>query len=123
MAFIDSVKPSERLIMKTFNKKIRAEKRDDPRIEYSGHVFFITDEGFFEGELLNYSEQGLFIKTSKILSVGSVITIALPYLDGHVKRQGQVVRANKNGLGVEFFKEKDDPFEKITPREMKIKTT
>lgn len=107
--------------MKMSNKEKYSEKRDDPRIEYSGHIFFITKDGFYEGELTNYSEYGLFIRTADILPVGSVITIALPYLDGHVKRQGQVVRTNENGFGVEFFKEDHEPFQKISPREMRIK--
>ena len=107
--------------MKISNKEKNSEKRDDSRIEYSGHIFFITKDGFYEGDLTNYSEHGLFIRTCNILPVGSVITIALPYLDGHVKRQGQVVRANKNGFGVELFREDSDPFQKVTLREMKIR--
>ena len=91
--------------MKISNKEKNSEKRDDSRIEYSGHIFFSTKDGFYEGDLTNYSKHGLFIRTCKILPVGSVITIALPYLDGHVKRQGQVVRVNKDGFGVELFKE------------------
>jgi hypothetical protein len=106
--------------MKVPNKDIDCEKRDDRRIEYSGHIFFSTKNGFYEGDLTNYSEYGLFIKTTKILPVGSVITIALPYLNGHVKRQGQVVRVGRNGFGIEFFRENCGPFEKVTPREMKI---
>jgi len=107
--------------MKISNKEKNSEKRDDSRIEYSGHIFFTTKDGFSEGDLINYSENGLFIRTSNILPVGSVITIALPYLDGHVKRQGQVVRANKNGFGVELFREDSDPFQKVTLREMRIR--
>ena len=106
--------------MKVSNKDMDCEKRDDCRIEYSGHIFFSTKDGFYEGDLANYSENGLFIKTSKILPVGSIITIALPYLNGHVKRQGQVVRVGRNGFGIEFFRESCGPFEKVSPREMKI---
>ena len=107
--------------MKISNKEKNSDKRDDSRIEYSGHIFFITKDGFYEGDLTNYSKHGLFIRTSKILPVGVIVTLALPYLDGHVKRRGQVVRANRKGFGVELFKEELQPFEKVTPREMKIK--
>ena len=103
------------------DKKKIYEKRDGPRREYSGHIFFITKDGFYEGDLTNYSEHGLFIRTSKIPRVGSVITIALPYLDGHVKRKGQVVRTNKNGFGVELFREECKPFQEVSPREMKLR--
>jgi hypothetical protein len=106
--------------MKISNKENNIEKRDDPRIEYSGHIFFITKDGFYEGDLTDYSEHGLFVRTSDILPVGSVLTIALPYLDGHVKRKGQVVRASKNGFGVELFRDDHEPYQKVTLREMKI---
>ena len=106
--------------MKTTKKDICSEKRDDPRIKYFGHIFFSNADGFYEGDLINYSEHGLFIKTPNILQVGSVITIALPYLDGHVKRQGQVVRTTNDGFGIELFKEKCDAFETVSLREMKI---
>jgi hypothetical protein len=107
--------------MENPKKEKISEKRDDPRIEYSGNIFFISNGAFYEGDLTNYSKHGLFIKTSKILPVGVIVTLALPYLDGHVKRRGQVVRANRKGFGVELFKEELQPFEKVTPREMKIK--
>ncbi|MGD8210911.1 MAG: PilZ domain-containing protein [Desulfobacterales bacterium] len=107
--------------METSNKEKKSEKRYEPRIDYSGSVFFSTKDAFYEGDLENYSENGLFIRTDHILPLGSVITIALPYLDGHVKRQGQVMRADKNGFGIELFKEDDEAFQSVTPREMAIK--
>ena len=107
--------------VKTSNKEKNSEKRDEPRIEYSGSVFFSTKDAFYEGDLENYSENGLFIRTAHILPLGSVITIALPFLDGHVKRQGQVIRADKNGFGIELFREDGEAFQKVSPREMAIK--
>ena len=32
------------------------EKRNVPRILYSGHIFFSTKSGLYEGELKNYSK-------------------------------------------------------------------
>lgn len=107
--------------MEKSDKEKIYEKRDGSRREYSGHIFFITKDGFYEGDLTNYSENGLFIRTSKIPRVGSVITIALPYLDGHVKRKGQVVRTSKNGFGVELFREDRKPFQEVTSREMRLR--
>ena len=95
--------------MKNSSKEKNSEKRDDPRIEYSGNIFFISKNCFYEGDLTNYSKRGLFIETSTILPVGSIVTLALPFLDGHVKHRGQVVRANRIGFGVELFKEEDEP--------------
>lgn len=107
--------------MKTSNKEKKSEKRYEPRIDYSGSIFFSTTDAFYEGDLENYSENGLFIRTAHILPLGSVITIALPFLEGHVKRQGQVIREDKNGFGIELFKEDDEVFRSVTPREMAIK--
>jgi hypothetical protein len=107
--------------VKTSNKEEKSEKRYELRIAYSGSIFFSTKEGFYEGDLENYSENGLYIRTSHILPLGSVITIALPYSDGHVKRQGQVMRADKNGFGIELFKEDDEAYQKVTPRQMAIR--
>mgnify|MGYP002066862517 FL=1 len=107
--------------VKTSNKEKNSEKRYEPRIDYSGSIFFSTTDAFYEGDLENYSENGLFIRTAHILPLGSVITIALPFLEGHVKRQGQVIREDKNGFGIELFKEDDGAFQKVTPREMAIK--
>ena len=107
--------------MKTSNKEKKPEKRQEQRIDYSGPIFFSTKEGFFEGDLENFSQNGLYIRTSSILPLGSIITIALPYLEGHVKRQGQVMWADKNGFGVELLREDSEPFQQITPREMSLK--
>jgi hypothetical protein len=84
-------------------------RRTDPRIPYSGFVFFSTKRGFFEGELTNYSKHGLFIKTQANLSVGDVITVALPYVEHEeVKFQAQVLRRNNGGYGLELFRERND---------------
>ena len=66
--------------------------RIDKRIPYSGHIFFSTKRGFFEGELKNYSKNGLFIKTYEDLTLGEFITVALPYVENkQIKIQGQVL--------------------------------
>jgi Tfp pilus assembly protein PilZ len=85
------------------------ENRIDKRIPYSGHIFFSTKSGFFEGELENYSENGLFIKTQEDINLGEFITVALPYLeDKQIKFQGQILWRNKEGYGVELVKKRDD---------------
>jgi len=87
-------------------KKLR-ENRIDERIPYSGHIFFSTESGFFEGELKNYSTHGLFIKTRQNLSVGEFITVALPYVeDEQIKYQGQILWRNREGYGIELVRER-----------------
>jgi hypothetical protein len=89
-------------------KKVR-EKRINKRIDYSGHIFFSTKTGFFEGELKNYSIDGLFIKTHEDLTLGEIITVALPYVeDEQIKFQAQILWRNNDGYGLELLRERND---------------
>ena len=89
-------------------KKIR-QKRIDERIPYSGYILFSTKSGFFEGELMNYSTHGLFIKTHEDLTLGEFITVALPYVeDKQLKFQGQILWRNSEGYGIELIKKRSD---------------
>ena len=89
------------------NKKV--DKRTDPRTHYSGHIFFTTKSGFFEGELTNYSRYGIFIETKADLTLGEIITVALPYVDNkQIKFQAQILRRNNKGYGLELLRERDN---------------
>ena len=75
------------------------------RKSYSGHIFFSVRNRFAEGRLRDYSRSGLFIESEVSVSVGDIITIALPYLEGkHTKCRGQIIWRNKEGFGIELFK-------------------
>ena len=94
---------------KSGDTKKAINRRTVPRISYSGFVFFSTKRGFFEGELTNYSKHGLFIKTQEDLSVGEIITVALPYVEHEeIKFQAQILRQNNEGYGLELFKERNE---------------
>ena len=85
------------------------ENRIDKRIPYSGHIFFSTKSGLFEGELENYSTHGLFIKAQEDITLGEFITVALPYLgDKLIKLQGQILWRNNRGYGIELVRKRDD---------------
>ena len=84
------------------------EKRIEPRTPYSGQIFFSTENGFYEGQLKNYSQHGLFIETGISLPVGEMITVALPYLDVAAdKCKAQIMWSNKDGFGVELFRKRN----------------
>ena len=86
------------------------EKRIEPRKPYSGHIFFVTKDGLYEGSLKNYSRHGLFIATRVLLPVGELLAIALPYLDVKAsKRKGQILWSSKEGFGVELFRRRNNP--------------
>ena len=89
-------------ITKKFSKN-----RIDKRTPYSGHIFFTTKSGLFEGELENYSKYGLFIKTKEDLTLGEMITVALPYVeDEQIKLQGQIRWRNSEGYGVQLIRKR-----------------
>src|SRR5210317_621490 len=100
--------------MNLANGKYSFEKRIKERKPYAGHIFFAAKNGFHEGSLKNYSPSGLFIKTRASLSIGEIITIALPYLNTkQAKYQGQVLWSSHEGVGVELFKKRNDYYDYI----------
>ena len=89
-------------------KKVHAEKRIRDRKPYSGHIFFATKNGLYEGGLKNYSHSGLFIETNAPLSIGEIITLALPYVENkQAKFRGQILRKTHQGYGIELFRERN----------------
>jgi hypothetical protein len=95
-------------IFMDITKKI-FDTRIDPRITYIGHIFFTTKSGFFEGELTNYSRHGLFIKTQEDLTLGEIITVALPHEENNqTKFQAQILWRNNEGYGLELLRKRND---------------
>ena len=91
--------------MRITNKKNNMNKRINQRRPYSGEIFFVGKNGFNEGMLRDFSRSGLFIFTEARLSVGEIITIALPFLKNKkVKCRGQILRQTKEGFGIELFR-------------------
>ena len=95
--------------MHVVNTKSGLDKRINPRRSHSGNIFFITKNGLNEGRLINFSRYGLFIETSGYVSVGEIITVALPHLDGKdIKCKGQIIWRNRQGCGVELFRKRNN---------------
>ena len=93
--------------MKIFNRKSKMDKRINQRKPYSENIFFVAKNGFNEGRLRDFSKSGLFINSKARLSVGEIITMALPFLSGKkVKCKGQIMRSTNDGFGIEFFKDR-----------------
>jgi hypothetical protein len=96
--------------MNIVKNEVGFEKRSAPRKPYSGDIFFTSKDGLNEGRLKNFSKYGLFIETKAGLSVGEIITIALPHLNGkNLKSKGQIMWRNAQGCGIELFR-KRSPF-------------
>ena len=95
--------------MKMFNIKSKRDKRISPRKAYSGHILFVTNNGFNEGRLKDYSRSGLFIITKTHLKVGEIITVAIPYAnDKQIKCKGQIMRRDRDGFGIDLFSNRSE---------------
>ena len=95
--------------MKIFNRKSNMNKRINERRPFSGDIFFVSKDGFNDGRLKDYSKSGLFIITKVHLSVGEVITIAIPYAsDKRIKCKGQVMRRDRDGFGIDLFRNRSE---------------
>jgi hypothetical protein len=89
------------------DKKSNMNKRINQRRPYSGEIFFVGKNGFNEGWLKDFSRSGLFINSKARLSVGEIITIALPFWKNKkVKCRGQILRCAKEGFGIELFRKR-----------------
>jgi hypothetical protein len=92
------------------------EKRKTLRQKYSGHILFVTKEGFCEKKLENFSDNDLFIKTRNPVPVGEIATFAIPYSKNiNYKRKGVVVWRNENGFGVNFLEERNYELSNLIP--------
>ena len=91
------------------------DRRQFERHGYVRYVFFATANQFFQGEVRDYSRHGLFIQSSARVSVGDIITVALPYAGKkNEKRKGEIVWRNKKGFGVELFR---NPVQRMTRKD------
>ena len=81
------------------------DQRVDERRPYSGQIFFVAKDGFNKGRLKDYSRSGLFIITKARLSIGEIITVAIPYAnDKLIKCRGRILRKDKDGFGIQLFR-------------------
>lgn len=79
------------------------ERRKEPRHTYSGTIFFATRKRLYEGELINHSLNGLFIKTKDFLTEGESVTVALPYSNAqNEKLTATIIWCDGKGIGVRF---------------------
>ena len=92
------------------NRKSYLDNRLNERRPYSGHIYFISKDGLNEGRLKDYSRSGLFIITKTRLSIGEVITVAIPHTnDKLINCRGQVLRKDKDGFGIKLFRNRSKP--------------
>jgi len=99
----------ERQEMKALKIDRNMERRIEKRHACSEAIFFATQNRFYEGQLKDYSRNGLFIRTKVALAVGEVITVVDPHPEGmNIKRKGQILWKNNEGFGVEFYRRRNE---------------
>ncbi len=80
-----------------------------PRKEVLVGVHYATPDDSFSGWVHNVSEGGVFIETSRPLSLRTDVTLAftMPESDIPIETKGKVMWTSKNGMGLKF-KEVDE---------------
>lgn len=80
------------------------EKRRYRRFRCSLPVSFIYDEWTHQGQISNISLSGVYLETKGPFSVGRAISISFfsQSLDKGCQIEGEIVRRDSNGLGIEF---------------------
>jgi len=80
------------------------EKRNHIRKAVNIPVYYATNDRVFSNYIKNISQNGLFIETERPLFVGEevLMTFRLEGFNKPLKIKGEVVHANRSGIGVEF---------------------
>lgn len=81
------------------------ERRSFKRQTRSGSVFFSARKKLFEGQLLNYSQNGLGIRAPEKFIVGERLIVALPFENAKpAKCSAKVVWCNGRGFGAKLVR-------------------
>jgi hypothetical protein len=95
--------------MKALKLDQNMERRIEKRHACSEPIFFATQKRLYEGQLKDYSRNGLFIRTREKLTVGEMITVVDPHPEGNnIKRKGQILWKNNEGFGVELYRRRNE---------------
>ena len=85
-------------------EKLFHERRSNIRKSCKIPVRYATYDRIYSNDIINISQNGVFIKTSKPLFVGEEILMnfELKGFNEPLKLMGEVVHANRTGIGVQF---------------------
>ncbi len=105
----------QRFLFKKVEKLILKEKRTSARKVCRIPVRFFYNERIYNKFIINISRVGCFIETQKPLLIGEKILMDIQ-LDGDdksIRIQGEVVNANRLGIGIEFEEVSSNLIEKL----------
>lgn len=90
-------------------------QRRFPRMQLDSKVFLRTPDHSFSADSLNFTLQGIFIKTREKIEIGTVvgvdITIPCSTHNPNMKLQGVVARVEDSGLAIEFTRMDPEVFQ------------
>jgi len=80
------------------------EKRQHARTIRLVEVDFVIQDRAHRGFIFNISDGGAYIETRETFLVGQKLVLAFPSPNSkkHVKKTGEIIRTDKNGIGVKF---------------------
>jgi Tfp pilus assembly protein PilZ len=91
-------------LLKYAESMLFEDKRGTTRKSCTVPVTFASQNKIFTDLIKDISKGGLFIETEKALSIGEKIIMSfnIDGFDRPLKIEGEVVRANQSGVGVEY---------------------
>ena len=97
-------KDEQQRLLDELEERLVKKKRKHERKTFSTTIDYSTESGSYRDFIKDISSGGVFIETSNPFSVGEVIsmTLLLPEYNKKIKIQGDIVRMDKQGIGVKF---------------------
>jgi Tfp pilus assembly protein PilZ len=94
----------------------KTDRRKYPRKKCFMEVNYATPQVCDHNFMKDISEGGMFVQTDKALSVGDdmILTFSFPGKSYIIKAIGNIVRIEKDGVGIEFQNEMMKDINKIT---------
>ncbi len=81
------------------------EKRKFSRVEFKKEAEILIDGNKFQGEIINLSLKGAYLKTAKQLQLGNPVEMVIHLAgdsDFDIDLKGKVVRLTSDGVGIMF---------------------
>jgi Tfp pilus assembly protein PilZ len=97
-------KEEQQLLLGELEARLFKKKRKHERKPFLTTLDYSTESGSYRDFVKDISIEGVFIETSIPFSVGEALsmTFLLPEHEKKIKIQGEIVRLDKQGIGVKF---------------------
>ncbi len=93
-------------LLATLTEWIKGNQRNDTRLSCMLSVDYSTKDRAYKDFIQNLSNGGVFIETREPFAVGKDIslTFSVPNSENHFKISGEIIRNQKDGIAVQFYK-------------------